>query len=318
MDKVKVGFVGAGAQANLVHYPSLALMDDVEIVSICDINRERLFSTAEKYHIKRRYTNYKEMFEKEDLDAVYIILPPHILYDIVADAIEYGLNIFIEKPPGVTSIQTYNLAKMSSKKSILTMVGFNRRFIPLVRKTRETFEKYSDIHFCTSTFVKFYDDPRGYYRGAIDILTCDAIHAVDMLRWMCGEPIKIASIVKSFNEYYNNYFSAIIEFENNKAGIFKAFWRAGTRMHTFEFYGDGVTAYINPDERAEIYLKNKKIFSLSTYDAAKSRDRTVWYGFFDENRHFIDSVKKGVMPETNFEDAYKTMQLVDEIYKNIL
>ncbi|MCD6563862.1 MAG: Gfo/Idh/MocA family oxidoreductase [Thermoproteales archaeon] len=318
MNKLKIGFIGAGTHANLVHYPSLALMEDVEITAICDINPERLYMTAKKYNVKKTYRNYIEMLEKEDLDAVYVIMPPHILYDIVADVIQYGFNVFIEKPPGVTSFQTYNLARMAEKKNIIGMVGFNRRFIPLVRKTREIFEEYSDIFYCVSTFYKLYDDPFSYYRGAIDILTCDAIHAVDMLRWMCGDVIKVSSIIKKFKEQYNNFFSAILEFEKGKYGVLRAFWRAGARIHTFEYHGDGISAFVNPDDKAEIFLKNKKIASISTYEAAESNERIKWYGFYDENRHFIDCVKEGKIPETNFTEAYKTMRLVDEIYRNAI
>ena len=44
MDRVRVGMIGAGAHANFAHYPSLAAMDDVEIVAVCDLNEERSVS----------------------------------------------------------------------------------------------------------------------------------------------------------------------------------------------------------------------------------------------------------------------------------
>jgi len=313
MAKIKVGFVGAGTHANLVHYPSLALMDDVEIVAICDINKERLYSTAEKYNVKKTYTDYRRMFEKENLDAVYIIMPPHILYDIVVEAIENGLNVFIEKPPGVTSYQTYNLSRMAKREGVHTMVGFNRRFIPLIRTVKEAVEREGEIVYCTSTFYKFYKADYGYYNGAIDILTCDAIHAVDMLRWICGEPKKVASIIKGFGVEYPNSFNALIEFEKGKVGFLRTFWVAGSRLHTFEFHTIGISAYVDPDDKASIFYNNKPPVVITTFEVAGSRDRIFYYGFYNENRHFIESIKNDEEPLTNFHDAYKTMKLVDDI-----
>ncbi|HOK55775.1 MAG TPA: hypothetical protein PKV21_02300 [bacterium] len=60
MKKVKIGFVGCGGFANMVHYPSLSEIEDVEISAICDIDREKLKNTGEKYKIEKRYTEYKK------------------------------------------------------------------------------------------------------------------------------------------------------------------------------------------------------------------------------------------------------------------
>ena len=110
MEKVKVGMIGAGSLANSVHYPSLAESDDVEIAAICDLNEERLNNTAEKYQIDRRYRDYRRMVNEVDMDAVYIIMPPHHLFDLVIHCLNCKLNVFIEKPPGVTAEQTRNMA----------------------------------------------------------------------------------------------------------------------------------------------------------------------------------------------------------------
>ena len=62
--------IGAGDMANFAHYPSLVEFDDVEIAAISELNEERLRTTADKYRVIGRYKDYKEMIEKENLDAV--------------------------------------------------------------------------------------------------------------------------------------------------------------------------------------------------------------------------------------------------------
>ena len=256
MDKVRIGFIGAGVHANAVHYPSLAQMDDVEIVAVCDINEERLKKTAEKYGIPGRYKDYRKMLREEKLDAVYVIMPPHLLHDIVVDVLKNGLNIFIEKPPGITRFQTESWAKLAEEKEVKTMVGFNRRFIPLVRVVRDKVLEYGPITQCVSIFYKNMVGVDSYYNGAIDILTCDAIHAVDMLRWMCGEPVKVVSVAKSFYSNRPNSFYALVEFESS-IGVLLVNWSSGSRIHVFELHSKGVYAYINPDDKAVIYASDK-------------------------------------------------------------
>ena len=59
--KIRIAMIGAGGMANGVHYPSLDSFDDVEIMAVCDLNQERLYATADKYEIEKRYENYVQM-----------------------------------------------------------------------------------------------------------------------------------------------------------------------------------------------------------------------------------------------------------------
>jgi len=317
LDIVRIGFIGAGSHANRVHYPSLSEMRDVEITAVCDLNIDRLNSTADKYNVTYRFINYKEMIEKVSLDGVFIIMPPHHLYDIVVYCLKHRLNVFIEKPPGVTSYQTESLARIAGKYGCKTMVGFNRRFIPLIRQVREIVEKNGPIIHCIATFYKGRAWGEHYYNGAVDILTCDAIHAVDMLRWMGGGVDKVVSIVSSFYSEFENSFNALIRFRNGCIGILSTNWAVGGRIHLFEMHSRGVSALINPDDKAVIFFEDRdKPLIISTQEAAKSSDWIKYYGFYYEDRHFIDAIKNDFEPETNFNDAVKTMKLIDLIYKN--
>jgi len=260
------------------------------------------------------------MLEKEDLDAIYAITPPHQLYDIAVDCLKEGLNLFVEKPPGVTTNQTKSLAWSADKYDCKTMVGFNRRFIPLLRKAKEIVEERERMNQCVSVFYKnLISEEPPYYRGAVDVLTSDVIHAVDTLRWMGGGEVRkvYSSIRKLFAEYYNS-FNALVYFDNDTIGFLMSNWAAGTRIHIFEMHSKGVSAFINPNEKALIYADGKsepKI--ISTYEAAGgSEEFHIYYGFYDENKHFIECILGDEKPETCFEDAVKTMELIDLIHRN--
>ena len=89
--------------ANRVHYPSLASFDDVELVGLCDLDGEKLAATAEKFEIENTFGDYKEMIERTKPDAVYALMPPHVLFDVAMDVMQAGCHLFIEKPPGITT-----------------------------------------------------------------------------------------------------------------------------------------------------------------------------------------------------------------------
>jgi virulence factor len=317
MDKVKVGMIGAGGLANAMHYPSLAEFDDVEIAAISDLDDGRLKNTAEKYKVEKVYNDYKKMVQEVDLDVVYIIMPPHHLFDLVIHCLNNKLNVFIEKPPGVTSEQTRNMALTAEKNGCLTMVGFNRRFIPLMVETKRIVREQGEMLQCVATFYKNSIGAGPYYAGAIDILTCDAIHAVDSLRWMGGEVACVASDIRSIYAEYDNSFNALLKYENGATGVLLTNWVVGKRVHTFEMHAKGISAFVNGDESAFIYSDNKEEpLILKAREIAGSSENHKYYGFYGESRHFIDCIKKDKMPETNFADAFKTMELVNRIYRS--
>jgi predicted dehydrogenase len=80
--KVRVAMIGAGRMANQVHYPSLASFADVEIAAICDLDQERLSTTADRYKVERRYLDHHRMIAEVAPDGVYAIGQPHLMYDV--------------------------------------------------------------------------------------------------------------------------------------------------------------------------------------------------------------------------------------------
>jgi len=321
MDKVKVGFIGAGGLANSKHYPSLHEIEDAEIVGLSDLVQERMDQTAEKFNIKNKFTDYKELIEKTSPDAVYIVMPPHILYDIAAHCLNLGLHVFIEKPPGVTKDQTRQMANIAEKKGSLTMAGFQRRFSPVLAEAKRMVDERGGVLQCQANFFKYAVDRPPYYQGAIDILTCDAIHAVDILRWMGGDVKKVASVVSSLFASHDNRFCALMEFESGAAGYLSTNWTSGKRVYSVEMHGKGILAFADPEEDAKVYKDGNKeveVVKAETFTGEKDPDSYKNTGFFHENRHFIDCIKTKTQPETNFADAYKTMELVDRIYHSQL
>jgi virulence factor len=314
-ERVRVGLIGAGGMANRVHYPSLQEFPDVEIVALCDLVPEKLAQTAERFGIARTYGDYRRMLDEEDLDAVYVLMPPHHLFDLVIQSAARKKHVFIEKPPGVSYEQARMMAHACAENGVIGMCGFNRRYIPLVRHCRERVEERGGIIQCVATFYKHHLGGRPYYEGAVDVLSCDAVHAVDLLRWMGGEPAQVAADVARRANSFDDAFNALLRFESGATGVLLTNWCVGARAHTFEMHGRGISCYVNPDDRALIYADGRaEPEVITTQEAAGSSELRHYYGFTAESRHFIDCIRENRQPSSSLADSVLTMRLVNRIY----
>ena len=73
MEKLKVAVIGCG-NISVMHLDAIVALEESELVAVCDIKPDRAEQTAERYGVKA-YTDYKQMFECERLDAVHLCLP---------------------------------------------------------------------------------------------------------------------------------------------------------------------------------------------------------------------------------------------------
>lgn len=315
MDKVKVAIIGAGAMANGAHAPSLSSLDDVALVGICDLIVQRAQDTAAKFGIPAFFTDFREMIEKTNPDAVWIVLWPHLAIVIANEVMEMGKHVFTEKPPGVYTEQTRQMANTAKRHNVLTCVGFQRRYTPITVQCRERVLARGPMYQALSTFMKWYDGGP-YYGGGTDVLYSDVIHAVDTLRWMTGGNVQnVYSDIQAHGTEYSTAHNALVRFDNGATGLLQSNWRVGARQLRMEMHGDGISCLVTPEEGAVIYERGKQPETLVAADFTGGTEM-FRIGFLQEARHFITCIKEGRQPDTNFSDALKTMKLCDEISKN--
>lgn len=316
--KVRVALIGAGAMANAMHYPSLAEFADVELVGLCDLDQAKREATAKKFGLAATFADYRQMLDQVKPQAVYALMPPHVLFEVAMDVLERGHDLFVEKPPALTAFQAECLARAAGERRLISGVGFQRRYHPLFQACRQTVTENRRLHQVVSVFNKCQPPAatHPYYRGAIDILTSDAIHAVDALRFHAGgEVSRLAVEVHRLDSWYPVSFTALIQFDSGVTGVLLTNWRTGGRRLCLELHALGASAYANADGAAEIFVDNSpQPQTLDYKQVAQSDSPHVHQGFRAQARAFIDAVKSRRPLANDLADGAKTLRLIEQIY----
>jgi predicted dehydrogenase len=169
------------------------------------------------------------------------------------------------------------------------------------------------IRHATCEFYKAEPMP---YLHARDHMMDDGVHAIDTLRWMCGgEVVNVQSVTRCLGTPDINYFSALLEFDNGAVGV----WTSGRRIFRVAMHAAGICAEAEHEGIGRLYADgDTQGITYETRAVAKSDQVYVYGGFQAKNRQFIDAVKKGTQPESNFSDAIKTMEVAGMILAQTL
>lgn len=326
--RVRVALIGAGAMANRYHYPSLASFPEVDLVGISDLVEHKAIATAARFGIpeSRVFRDLRRLLSETRPDAVYVLMPPQHLFEPVYEVLTRGHHVFVEKPLALTLDQARALAYVADEHDCMTMVGFQRRFVPAMTALRKRLEERGPVQAAEVSFLKSTPDltqPAGYYNGAIDPLTSDGIHAVDNLRWLCGGDV--CDVRAAVRKRYvpgptPNVYTALVTFSNGTAGMVNFNLVTGRRVFRADFHGQNVSASVDADRESWIVADNGEPHVYQSADFGREAvaigeelHPRHWLGFWHENRHFIDAVLTGTQPSSCFADAVKSMELVEMI-----
>ena len=308
--------------ANQVHYPSLASFQDVEIAALCDLDSERLQATADRYGIARRYGDYRRgdyrrMVEEIAPDAIYVIGPPHLMYDIWVWCLERGLNLFIEKPLGITLHQARALAYLADQHGCITQVDFQRRSCPLAVRLRDACLERGPI---TLAICEFYKCSPAPFLGARDHMMDDTVHAIDTLRWACGgEVAEVRSACRRLGTPDLNLITAELVFDNGSLGLLTNNWTSGRRVFRLQLHAPGICAELEHEVGGTLYADGDTRGERFDARAVAGSDALhVYGGFSAKSRQFIDAIKTNTQPESCFADAVKTMTVAETILAQAL
>lgn len=209
MTKLKVAVVGCGSIAKYRHLPEYGGMEQVEIVAVCDINEERAQELAAIYGAKV-YTDYKEMLESEQTDAVSVCTPNYLHAPVSIAALEAGNHVLCEKPMATSTEEAEAMIEAAEKNGKKLMIGHNQRFVASHQKAKEIIAsgELGKVYSFKTAFG--HPGPEGWsadgrdswffrkkeaFIGAMGDL---GVHKTDLMRFILGEEfVEVGAFVES-------------------------------------------------------------------------------------------------------------------------
>lgn len=125
---LKVGLIGLGEVAQLMHLPLLADDPRFSIAAVTDVSPSLVNYVATRYGVPTRHPDAGSLLADTTLDAVFILTPDHLHADLLAKAIHSGKHVFIEKPACLTAAQLEPILVLPRRAGQVVFVGYMRRF----------------------------------------------------------------------------------------------------------------------------------------------------------------------------------------------
>ena len=200
-DKVRVGIVGLGGQG-LAYADLIAdgLIPDMALGAAFDVDIAKEQVAKSKYPGVPFYSEYGDLLDSGDIDAVIICVPHYLHPELGIAALKHDIHVLIEKPAGVYTKQVNELNAVAAGKPELTFaIMFNQRNNPLYREIKEIVSsgQIGEIRH-TSWIITTWWRPQVYYdqsawRGTWGgegggVLVNQAPHQLDLWQWICGVP----------------------------------------------------------------------------------------------------------------------------------
>lgn len=319
----KICVIGCGSMSDSVHGPSFAKYasadKSVHLAGCCDIVEETARKYALKFGFSRYYTEYEEMLEKEKPDAVSIVVPVSLTKEISIKVMELGYSVILEKPPGLNEAECLKMIKTAKEHGVRTQVAFNRRYSPLITHFKNMLEKCSyELDYIKCDFY------RNQRKDQDFSTTC--IHGIDAVRFLVGSDYKHIDFTYQTLKNApvgNIYLNAT--FENGTVahlnfipcvGKSQEEYLVNTYDNTF-ILKHAVGNDLASSGRIVHYENAVKRYDKTGVEIGISNENYICAGFYDENRHFFESLRNNLPIKGDIEDGLQSVIIADCIRNKV-
>ena len=334
---IKVAVIGLG-KMGVSHAAIVGAHPDVELVAVCD-KMPMVSSGYKRYNpAVKVYDDFKKMFNKEDLDAVFIATPTKLHHMMAKAAMEKGIHVFCEKPFSLTTDEGRELVALAQQKGVGNQVGYHNHFIGTFREMKRLLA--SDIvgtpfHFTGEAYGPVVVKPKGgsWRAKAAEGGGClfdYASHVLNLLQEVISRPVKVkGTLLKKFysREVEDGVFSSLF-LENGLSGTLSVNWSDETyrKMSTsLMIIGDKGKVICDATE-LKIYLKeeNAELGLPKGWTVKYITDLALPISFYLRGEeysaqidYFVDNVKNNKQGDINtFEQALYTDRVIEMLVED--
>jgi len=315
--KISIAIVGAGKIAN-EHLRVLSSFEQVAISGITSRTHKKAEELADKYNIKYVLDNIDDLVNVVKPDALLINVSVNNMFEVIEQALNYKLPLFIEKPAGLLPEETIKLADKAQNLNVLTMVGYNRRYYSNFHEGIRLIQEHGPLmgilvegHERINLVRKSNKHPDNVIENWI---YANSTHTIDLMRFFGGEISQIHSIAQRYKEPKCDQIASIMQFESGVMGEYIAHWLSPGGWRVALFANEAMVEF-KPFEQG-IYMNSngeKKELGLN------SNDKEYKPGFYGQMQAFIEMIdeEKIKWPAQNLQETVLTMSLAKSMVSEV-
>lgn len=314
MKSLRVAVVGCGRRGRR-HMEILKGFSDVDLVAICDPVESARERAYDDFQVGNGYGSMDELLSCQKLDGVIVATPPHLNASVSMISLQAGIDTLLEKPPGWNVAECGALRDAAARSGAKGMVGWNRRFDPLVIKARTAVTARGPIIQLVGEFhknVRQIEKTEGFPEVVMDNLLLESpIHSIDTICALADAKVReVHSFVRRSISCYKDVHAALVVFENDCVASIIANYTAGARLERYEVHGKDISVYLEGISSGVVFCDGKRI------ELKVDRKQST----IDQNRFFLDCVRMGRPigpPAADLKIAVETMELSVEILEGL-
>ena len=314
---VKLGFVGAGNFARSFLLPNIKANNTVSLKGVATGSGINAKNVARKFGFQYCTTNYEEILNDSEITAVVIATRHDLHAKVAVEAMKKHKAVFVEKPLALTESELTEVIRTWRENEGRLLVGFNRRFAPLVEEIRSFFQNRTQplaVNYrINAGFI-----PRDHWsqdasEGGGRIIG-EVCHFADLIQFITGSlPVRVfAESISARNDAVvdNDNISVIIKFEDGSLGTitYLANGDAALPKERIEVFGEGTVAVLDDFKKLRLVRKGR------TKQVKKRRQDK---GYKRELEKFIRAVKDGKEMPIPFDEIVITTFLTFMIERSL-
>jgi predicted dehydrogenase/threonine dehydrogenase-like Zn-dependent dehydrogenase len=254
--RLAIGFIGAGNYATATLLPGLARLPGVHLAHVATTRSLSAVNAQRRFGFATASTNADAVLEDGTLDAIFIVTRHHTHADLVCRALRTGKAVFVEKPLALTREEVDRIVEVIAETgNDRLMVGFNRRFAPLLTHLKSRFGPASSsavTRYLVSAGPLAADSWYGNEALEGSRFTGEGGHFLDTLSWWAGSPPEEVYAVPGPEK---DDVQATVRFQNGSSGVISYVTVGNTRFpkETFDAAGGGRSARLDNFRKATVW-----------------------------------------------------------------
>ncbi len=308
-DAVAIGCIGAGNYASSMLLPHLKQHKDAYLAHVATATSLSCKNAANKFNFAAHSTDYKQILRDEQINAVLIATRHASHARFAAQALEAGKAVFVEKPLAIDNAgleQVVQAAGSSGNHQL--MVGFNRRFSPIIQQLKASLPDDSPltlqyrVHAGALPADAWINDKDqgGRFVG-------EAGHFLDVFAYLTGSrPVSVyATAIRAEQATHDDAdnMSVIVNYADGSVATLHYLTQGGSKTpkETLEVIGGGVTAHMLNFETLTLYRGDKKAKTHGGFKNDKGQQQ--------EMQAWVASIKQGQPMPIDFDCLIDTSRL---------